>query len=144
MLHPTMFPVELIIASHDKFLTATDKVITAVAEKVHKFPSNPTASLMRGLINEGAGLDHAHDTYWEDALRDYRDAADSAAHYDWQPRWRMGLLLQRMGRYVEGNETLSVLFRDFTSLEEAYTNLAVTSSQQVFRGPVIHDPNLIG
>ena len=28
------------------------------------------------------------------ALRSYAAAADLAAHSDWQPRWRLGLLMQ--------------------------------------------------
>ena len=39
---------------------------------------------------------------WEEALRSYAQAVDLAPHNDWQPRLRLGLLLQRMGRFEAG------------------------------------------
>ena len=37
---------------------------------------------------------------------------------DWQPHWRSGLLLQKIGNYEAANETLSKLFQDFDGLEQ--------------------------
>jgi hypothetical protein len=37
-----------------------------------------------------------HPVEWDEALRSYAQAVDLAAHNDWQPQLRLGLLLQRM------------------------------------------------
>ena len=39
---------------------------------------------------------------------------------DWQARWRDGLLLQKVGNYKAGNDTLLRLFDDFDGLEQEY------------------------
>jgi len=39
---------------------------------------------------------------WEEALWSYAAAADLASHHDWQPRLRLGLLLQVLGCRVQG------------------------------------------
>eukprot|EP00976_Prorocentrum_cordatum_P103323 1193420-Prorocentrum_minimum.AAC.7 len=58
-------------------------------------------------------------------------AAEAAHWHDWQGRWRLGLLQQRMGRYKESNRTLVNLFDDFTGLEDAYQNLHILTSVPV-------------
>jgi hypothetical protein len=94
------------------------QVVGLVAEKVRKFPSSPAAHLMSGLISEGLGSTqfdgHASGYHWADALASYTIAADLAGYDDWQPRWRLGLLQYRYGRYDESNRTLSDLMRVFT------------------------------
>eukprot|EP00873_Tetraselmis_striata_P024002 jgi/Tetstr1/444266/TSEL_032158.t1 len=143
MLFPTLYPVELLINSHDKYLhSPPEKVVVTVDDKARKFPASAAPRLMRGLIKEGLGFDAQHGRFWEEALQDYRDAADRAEYSDWQPRWRLGLLMQRMGRFAEGNQTMLELFRDFTDLDIAYENLHITSMQRVVRGPVYSDPNM--
>lgn len=143
ILFPTLYPVELLINSHDKYLlNPPEKVVVTVDDKARKFPAAAAPRLMRGLIKEGLGFDAQHGRFWEEALQDYRDAADRAEYADWQPRWRSGLLLQRMGRFAEGNQTMLELFRDFVDLDIAYENLHITSMQRVVRGPVYSDPNM--
>ena len=58
-------------------------------------------------------------------------AAELAQFSDWQARWRLGLLQQRMERYQESNRTLGGLFSDFSGLEDAYQNLHILTSAQV-------------
>mmetsp|Transcript_36179 Transcript_36179/g.102279 ORF Transcript_36179/g.102279 Transcript_36179/m.102279 type:complete len:151 (-) Transcript_36179:182-634(-) len=143
MLYPTLYPVELLLNSHDKFLMSPpEKVVTSVEEKTRKFPAASMPRLMRGLIKEGMGFDSHHGRFWEEALQDYFEAAERASFDDWQPRWRAGLLLQRMGRYAEGNSTMLQLFQDFADLDIAYESLHITSMQRVPRGPVFADPNM--
>jgi len=125
MLHPDLFPVELLLAAHSKFVSATQKVQEMVVEKVSKFPWHPMVHLMSGLISEGMGSSpfdgHAQGYYWEDALASYEIAVQLAHYNDWQPRWRLGLLQQRYGRFEDGNRTMAALMADFTGLEEAYS-----------------------
>uniref|UniRef100_A0A061SAT3 Glycosyl transferase n=1 Tax=Tetraselmis sp. GSL018 TaxID=582737 RepID=A0A061SAT3_9CHLO len=143
MLYPTMYPVELLINCHDKFLVnPPEKVVQTVEEKAHKFPAAAVPRLMRGLIREGMGFSVHHGRFWDEALQDYRDAAERTSFEDWQPRWREALLLQRMGRYAEGNATMISLFRQFSGLDLAYESLHITSMQRVPRGPVYSDPNM--
>lgn len=143
MLFPTLYPVELLINSHDKFLIGPpEKVVISVEDKARKFPAATAPRLMRGLVKEGMGFDALHGRFWEEALQDYLEAADRASFDDWQPRWRAGLLLQRMGRFAEGNSTLLQLFREFSDLDIAYESLHITSMQRVVRGPVYSDPNM--
>ncbi|KAK3256607.1 hypothetical protein CYMTET_34260, partial [Cymbomonas tetramitiformis] len=127
ILHPTLYPVELLLAAHDKLLNANELVRTKVDEKLAKHPSHATPHLMRGLLSEAQGSHladgHEHGYYWEDALSYYRQAAALCPHHDWQPRWRIGLLLQRMERFQESNRTFADLFRHFSGLDEAYKTL---------------------
>jgi len=144
LLYPTLYPVELLINSHDKFLVApSEKVILLVEDKCQKFPASAAPRLMRGLIKEGMGFTYSdHRRFFEEALQDYLEAADRASHDDWQPRWRAALLLQRMGRFAEGNSTMLEVFREFEGLDLAYESLHITSMQRVVRGPVFADSNM--
>ena len=144
LLYPTLYPVELLINSHDKFLVApSEKVILLVEDKCQKFPASAAPRLMRGLIKEGMGFTYSdHRRFFEEALQDYLEAADRASHDDWQPRWRAALILQRMGRFAEGNSTMLEVFREFGGLDLAYENLHITSMQRVVRGPVFADSNM--
>lgn len=83
----------------------------------------------------------SHPPQWEDALRSYATAADLASHHDWQPRLRLGLLLQRMGRYDASNATLAALFDDFDGLKGAYRQMHLISATYTGRrslGPLVH------
>ena len=87
----------------------------------------------------------ARSAEWESALADYAMADDCATHNDWQPRFRRGLLLQRMRRFSESNSTLTRLFADFTNLAELYASLPLVSiyASQFATGPVITDPDAV-
>ena len=133
MLNPQLYPVELILGAHDRFLNVDipDRLKKDVASKTERFPWNPTVQLMQGLIMEGAGDGSA-------SLRHFNLAVDAAVLHDWQPRWRLGLLQQRLGRFSDSNATMQALFRDFTGLKEAYENLQALSLQRhVVRGPYV-------
>ena len=126
MLHPNLYPAELLMGAHDKFLDAQvpEKVVRTVDEKLAKFPWHSSPHLMRGLIREGRGQGaNLLGTTWEDALEDYKMAADAAMVHDWQPRWRLGLLQNRMGLVLEGNATMSRLFREFPALRKTYATM---------------------
>ena len=126
MLHPNLYPAELLMGAHDKFLDAQvpEKVVRTVDEKLAKFPWHSSPHLMRGLIREGRGQGaNLLGTTWEDALEDYKMAADAAMVHDWQPRWRLGLLQNRMGLVLEGNTTMSRLFREFPALRKTYATM---------------------
>lgn len=153
VLYPTSYPIELLIAAHDRFLlTPPAKVREAVEEKLRKFPHRSAAHLMHGLVREGVGADRPrddrqtdaeprqHPVEWEDALRSYAQAADLGSHLDWQPRLRLGLLLQRMGRFDASNATLAALFDDFEGVEGAYRQLHLISAAYSGRrglGPLV-------
>ena len=119
-----------------------------VAQKLEYFPWEPLPHLMNGLLLEGAGDEElargaagggamALPPSWDRALDEYQAAADAADLPDWQPRWRLGLLQQRMGLFREGNATLAGLLGEFTGLDTAYVKLRTTSRQDVSRGPVL-------
>ena len=140
VLYPTLYPIDLLTAAHDRFLlNPPEKVRSAVAEKLFKFPQQSAAHLMYGLVLEGDGNRGLNEAIgaaragavgaragallpveWEDALRSYAQAADLASHRDWQPRLRLGLLLQRLGRQGVSNTTFAALFDDFAGMEHAY------------------------
>ena len=152
MLYPHVYPAELLVSSHDKFLSreVPERVHRVVAEKVKKFPYRSMPRLMSGLLHEAAALNHTEDSEeahaeWESALADYAMADDCATHNDWQPRFRRGLLLQRMRRFSESNSTLTRLFADFTNLAELYASLPLVSiyASQFATGPVITDPDAV-
>ncbi|QDZ22339.1 LamGL domain-containing protein [Chloropicon primus] len=144
MLHPNLFPSELILSSHDKFLGINSqqvassspkarsgsvpvKVLDTVEDKVRKFPWSSTLHTVKGLLLEGKDqLREAMDEY---ILADHLSGPD-----DWQPKWRLGLVQQRLGLYVAGNETLSGLAAKFEGVSEMYRDLAHLSEQQVPRG----------
>ena len=90
-----------------------------------------TVQLMQGLIKEAVGDGSG-------SLYHLNLAVDAASLHDWQPRWRLCLLQQRLEMFSESNATMQALFRDFTGLQEAYENLQTLSLQRhVFRGPFV-------
>ena len=133
MLNPQLYPVELILGAHDRFLDVNipERLKKDVASKIERFPWNPTVQLMQGLIKEAVGEGSA-------SLHHFNLAVDAASLHDWQPRWRLCLLQQRLEMFSESNATMQALFRDFTGLQEAYENLESLSLQRhVVRGPFV-------
>ena len=136
MLHPNLYPSELMVAAHDKFLGygtqkggLPTKVMKGVDDKSKKFPWHSTVHTMRGLVFEGQNM-------LEEALSEYHLATYLAKDDDWQPRWRLGLLQQRLGDYNEGNRTMTHLMNEFEGIGDLYRNLPWLSDQKMFRGPV--------
>jgi len=133
MLNPQLYPVEVILGAHDRFLDVNipERLKKDVASKIERFPWNPTVQLMQGLIKEAVGDGSA-------SLHHINLAVDAASLHDWQPRWRLSLLQQRLEMFSESNATMKALFRDFTGLQEAYENLESLSLQRhVVRGPFV-------
>ena len=145
MLHPNLFPSELIVSAHDKFLGINSevwaagtkevrakvpvKVFSTVDDKINKFPWSGPLRTIRGLLLEGTGD-------LEAAMEEYELAGLLSGPQDWQPRWRLGLVQQRLGLHDHGNATLSALHRDFDGIAHLYRNLASLSEQRVLRGPL--------
>ena len=133
MLYPQLYPVELILGAHDRFLDVNipERLKKDVASKIERFPWNPTVQLIQGLIKEAVGDGSG-------SLYHLNLAVDAASLHDWQHRWRLCLLQQRLEMFSESNVTMQALFRDFTGLQEAYENLQTLSLQRhVFRGPFV-------
>ena len=153
MLHPNLFPLELILSAHDKFLGHTSdqprplgriqkpakvpqKVLTTVEDKAKKFPWSGTIHLIKGLLLEGRNEAR-------EALDEYALAVHLSASRDWQPQWRLGLLQQRVGLFASGNKTLSDLLTKFDGIGEMYRDLGQLSEEPVARGPLYVDRALL-
>lgn len=116
MLNPTTYPVELILASHDMFneKDVTRKIVDTLTAKLTKFQRAAMPALMLGIYFESSGK-------FPEARQMFLRAIEiTDGTNDWQPRWRSGLLLQKIGNYEAANETLSKLFQDFDGLEQVY------------------------
>ena len=153
MLHPNLFPLELILSAHDKFLGHTSdqprplgriqkpakvpqKVLTTVEDKAKKFPWSGTIHLIKGLLLEGRNE-------VREALDEYALAVHLSDTRDWQPQWRLGLLQQRVGLFASGNKTLSDLLTKFDGIGEMYRDLGHLSEEPVTRGPLYVDRALL-
>ena len=120
MLHPNLFPSELIVSAHDKFLGINSevwaagtkevrakvpvKVFSTVDDKINKFPWSGPLRTIRGLLLEGTGdLEAAmEETSWPSPV----------GPQDWQPQWGRPRATE-VGTPRPGNATLSALHRDF-------------------------------
>ena len=143
MLHPNLFPSELIISAHDKFLGINSevplgwrnsagvpqKVFTTVDDKRKKFPWSGTIHTIKGLLLEGQDN-------LEAAMEEYLLSCYLSRPEDWQPRWRLGLIQQRLGMYEDGNRTLSQLIEEFDGIDDIYRNFNRLSDQKVERGSI--------
>ena len=137
MLHPNLYPSELMIAAHDRFLGLSGvgagvptKVKQTLEAKAATFPWHPTIQTMRGLLLEGKGR-------LEEAMAAYQTAAHLADAEDWQGRWRLALVQQRLGMVEEGNRTLSALVNEFEGVGELYRNYLLLSNERgIVRGPL--------
>jgi len=116
MLNPITYPVELILAAHDMFneRDVTREIVDTLTAKLTKFQRAAMPALMLGIYFESNGK-------FPEAGQMYLRAIEiTDGTNDWQPRWRNGLLLQKVGNYAAANETLSKLFQDFDGLEQVY------------------------
>lgn len=116
MLNPITYPVELILAAHDMFneRDVTREIVDTLTAKLTKFQRASMPALMLGIYFESNGK-------FPEAGQMYLRAIEiTDGTNDWQPRWRNGLLLQKVGNYAAANETLSKLFQDFDGLEQVY------------------------
>ncbi|GBG71528.1 hypothetical protein CBR_g8946 [Chara braunii] len=122
MLYPALFPLELILAAHEKFFDPPERVMRLINDKVTKFPSHHIPYLMRGLAREAKAKDDASydGSHLEDALDDYKKAVKFSPYDEWQPKWRLGLLLLQMGKTSQGFSMLQTLLKDFENLEIFY------------------------
>jgi glycosyltransferase involved in cell wall biosynthesis len=116
MLNPITYPIELIFAAHDMFNTedVNREIIDTLTSKLTKFHTAIMPHLMLGIYFESSGK------YPEARQMFLRAAELSDGTNDWQARWRDGLLLQKVGNYKAGNDTLLRLFDDFDGLEQEY------------------------
>ena len=116
MLNPITYPVELILSAHDMFneRDVTREIVDTLTAKLTKFQRAAMPALMLGIYFESNGK-------FPEAGQMYLRAIEiTDGTNDWQPRWRNGLLLQKVGNYDAANVTLSKLFRDFDGLEQVY------------------------
>ena len=116
MLNPITYPVELILSAHDMFneRDVTREIVDTLTAKLTKFQRAAMPALMLGIYFESNGK-------FPEAGQMYLRAIEiTDGTNDWQPRWRNGLLLQKVGNYDAANVTLSKLFKDFDGLEQVY------------------------
>jgi glycosyltransferase involved in cell wall biosynthesis len=116
MLNPITYPVELILSAHDMFneRDVTREIVDTLTAKLTKFQRAAMPALMLGIYFESNGK-------FPQAGQMYLRAIEiTDGTNDWQPRWRNGLLLQKVGNYDAANVTLSKLFKDFDGLEQVY------------------------
>lgn len=116
MLNPVTYPVELILSAHDMFneRDVTREIVDTLTAKLTKFQRAAMPALMLGIYFESNGK-------FPEAGQMYLRAIEiTDGTNDWQPRWRNGLLLQKVGNYDAANVTLSKLFQDFDGLEQVY------------------------
>ena len=116
MLNPITYPVELILSAHDMFneRDVTREIVDTLTAKLTKFQRAAMPALMLGIYFESNGK-------FPEAGQMYLRAIEiTDGTNDWQPRWRNGLLLQKVGNYDAANVTLSKLFQDFDGLEQVY------------------------
>ena len=90
------------------------EIIDTLTSKLTKFHTAIMPHLMLGIYFESSGK------YPEARQMFLRAAELSDGTNDWQARWRDGLLLQKVGNYKAGNDTLLRLFDDFDGLEQEY------------------------
>lgn len=89
--HPDVFDPLLLLQDHEVLAAMNVKTCERIERTIRQFPQHGQPYLWRGLKSEQEGK-------WQEALHDFGKAAERAAPGDWQPFFRLALLMsEHMG-----------------------------------------------